>query len=143
PHDVLHPAAPFAFERSGALFLAQTEAVLNKFRRNVAMQNGLGIPSGILSAAEIAERWPRLSAESIVGGSFCAEDGFIEDCHGITHLLAGRARQRGARVLREEATQIVLTDGRWRVTTDAGQLETGRLRLAAGCGARPPGAPDG
>src|SRR5882724_12123903 len=36
-NDILEPEAPFYFERSGYLFLAQTEPVLNNFRRNVAM----------------------------------------------------------------------------------------------------------
>ena len=43
-NELLRPDAPFYFERSGYLFLAQTEPVLNRFRQNVAMQNGLGIP---------------------------------------------------------------------------------------------------
>lgn len=132
-NEILQPDTPFYFERSGYLFLAQTEPVLNKFRQNVAMQNRLGIPSRILSAADIRERLPRMSTEGILGGSFCAEDGFIEDCHGITNLFAARARQRGARVVREEVRRIACAGRRWRLTTDAGELDAAQVVLAAGC----------
>ena len=132
-NEILQPDAPFYFERSGYLFLAQTEALLNTFRQNVAMQNTLGIPSRILSAADINERVPRMSTENILGGSFCAEDGFIEDCHGVTHLFALRARERGARVVREEVRRIARAGRRWRVTTDAGDLDATKIVLAAGC----------
>jgi sarcosine oxidase subunit beta len=136
-NEILQPDAPFYFERSGYLFLAQTEPVLNRFRQNVAMQNRLRIPSRILSAADISERWPRISTESVLGGSFCAEDGFIEDCHGITNLFAARARQRGACVVRGEVRRIARAGRRWRITTDAGELDAAHVVLAAGCDAVP------
>jgi sarcosine oxidase subunit beta len=132
-NEILQPEAPFYFERSGYLFLAQTEPVLNKFRQNVATQNRLGIPSQVLSPADIRERLPRLSTEGILGGSFCAEDGFIEDCHGVTNLFAARARQRGARVVREDVLRVARAGRRWRVTTDAGELDATQVVLAAGC----------
>ena len=136
-NELLRPDAPFYFERSGYLFLAQTEPVLNRFRQNVAMQNRLRIPSRILSAADISERWPRMSTESVLGGSFCAEDGFIEDCHGITNQFAARARQRGAAVVREEVRHIARAGRRWRIITDAGELDAAEVVLAAGCDAVP------
>lgn len=132
-NEILQPEVAFCFERSGYLFLAQTERVLDTFRQNVAMQNRLGIPSCILSAADIHERLPRMSTEGILGGSFCPEDGFIEDCHGITNLFAARARQRGARVVREEVRRLAHAGRRWRVTTDAGEFDAAQVVLAAGC----------
>jgi sarcosine oxidase, subunit beta len=131
-NEILEPDDAFYFERSGYLFLAQSDPVLDKFRQNVALQNRLGIPSRILSADQIQTMLPRLAMEGITGGSYCAEDGFIEDCHGVTNLLATRARQRGARVLREELQRIVRVGPRWLLTTDAGQLEAEQIVLAAG-----------
>ena len=136
-NEILEPDAPFSFERSGYLFLAHTETLLRRFRQNVAMQNRLGIPSRILSAAEIGERWPRISTDGLLGGSFCAEDGFIEDCHGITNQFAARARRRGATVVREEVRGIIRSGRRWRITTNAGELDAAGVVLAAGCDAVP------
>jgi sarcosine oxidase subunit beta len=131
-NEILEPDAPFVFERSGYLFLAETGGVLNRYRQNVAMQNGLGIPSRIMSAGDIHTLLPSLTMAGIAGGSYCAEDGFIEDCHGVTSQLAARARQRGARFLREEVRQIGRAGSRWLVTTDVGTLEIEQLVLAAG-----------
>jgi sarcosine oxidase, subunit beta len=134
-NDILEPEHPFFFERSGYLFLAESEAMLSRFRTNVAMQNRLGIPSRLMDRAAIHDLLPHLTTDRIVGGSFCAEDGFLEDCHGVTHLMASRARQRGATIVREEARRIALVDGRWRIATDNGEIEAGQVVLAAGCDA--------
>jgi sarcosine oxidase, subunit beta len=131
-NDILEPAVPFVFERSGYLFLAHTGAALEGYRQNVAMQNRLGIPSRVMSASDVHTLLPGLTMAGIAGGSYCAEDGFIEDCHGVTTLLAARARQRGARVSREEVREIVRAGSRWLVTTDAGGLEAEQLVIAAG-----------
>jgi sarcosine oxidase subunit beta len=131
-NEILEPDAPFVFERSGYLFLAETRAALNRYRQNVAMQNRLGIPSRIMSPEDIHRLFPSLTMAGIAGGSYCAEDGFIEDCHGVTNQLAAQARQRGAQFSREEVRQIARAGSGWLVTTDVGELETAQLVLAAG-----------
>jgi glycine/D-amino acid oxidase-like deaminating enzyme len=124
-NDILEPEAPFHFERSGYLFLAYSPETLDRYRRNVTMQNGLGIPSRILDPPEIHDLLPRLTCDGLVGGSYCAEDGFLEDCHGVTNQFAERARRGGAQ-LRREQVQTLARQGRgWRVTTDAGQVGPG------------------
>ncbi len=150
-NDILEPEAPFHFERSGYLFLADTEAHLDRYRRNVALQNRLGIPSQVLTPQAIASRVPALVLDGVVGGAFCAEDGFLEDCHGVTHTLAARARARGARVLHERVDTIepiagAESDGRpraWRLESSGGHLEVGQLVLAAGAESIALAAPHG
>lgn len=131
-NEILEPELPFTFERSGYLFLAETADRLDQYRDNVAMQNRIGVPSEILSATEITGRYPALTLDGVLGGAFCAEDGFLEDCHGVTNLLARRARERGALVLREEARSLRRSNGSWRVTTSAGAIDAGAVVLAAG-----------
>ena len=116
-NPILEPAHPFHFERSGYLFLAHSEELLQRFAGNVALQNGLGIPSLLVSPEEAADIVPGLHRSGLVGGAFCAEDGFLEDCHGITNLLAQRAEERGARVLIEEAVRVEALGPGWQVTT--------------------------
>jgi sarcosine oxidase subunit beta len=75
---------------------------------------------------------PRLTCDGLFGGSYCAEDGFLEDCHGVTKQFAERARRGGAQ-LRREQVQTLARQGRgWRVTTDVGQIEAKQVVLAAG-----------
>ena len=136
-NDELEPEAPFYFERSGYLFLTESEQVLDVYRRNVAMQNRLGIPSRIVTAEVIHDVVPAVSLDGIIGGSFCAEDGFIEDCHGVTNQFAVRARQRGARVLRETVVSLASAGRTWQITTSAGSLEAENVVLAAGVDSMP------
>jgi sarcosine oxidase subunit beta len=136
-NEILEPETPFYFERSGYLFLSYSTETLDKFRRNVAIQNGLGIPSRLLTPAEIHAMLPRLTIDGIIGGSYCAEDGFIEDCHGVTNQFADRARRNGAQFRRENVRSLA-RDGRgWRVTTDAGEIVANEVVLAAGADSSP------
>jgi sarcosine oxidase subunit beta len=136
-NEILQPDMPFTFERSGYLFLADTEAVLEQYRQNVAVQNRAGVPSRIVPVSEIADRYPALVLDGVIGGAFCAEDGFLEDCHGVTHLLAQRARERGARVLHEEVLAVTPADGAWSLRTRTGSFSAARVVLAAGVNSVP------
>jgi sarcosine oxidase subunit beta len=131
-HEILEPEHPFTFEKSGYLFLADSEQLLNRFRRNVAMQNRLGIPSQIVTRHDVAQLLPAITVDSIAGGAFCGEDGFIEDCHGVTHAFAGRARDRGALVLYQEALSLRRQGRDWTVVTKQESLTAEHVVLAAG-----------
>jgi sarcosine oxidase subunit beta len=131
-HEILEPEYPFTFERSGYLFLADSAGVLDRFHRNVAMQNRLGIPSEILARDAIARLLPAMNVEGIVGGAFCREDGFIEDCHGVTYALAARARDKGVIVKYEEAIALRRRERSWEVVTAAGSYHAEHVVLAAG-----------
>ncbi len=133
----LEPEAPFEFERSGYLFLAESPRLLERFRANVALQNRLGIPSEILSPEQISRLLPALRLDGILGGSFCAEDGFLEDCHGITALLARRASQRGARILYQQAVDLKAAPSGWRISAGHDVIEAGQVVLAAGADSVP------
>jgi sarcosine oxidase subunit beta len=130
--QILEAEHPFTFEKSGYLFLADSDAVLDGYRRNVAMQNGLGIPSEIVTVDDIARLLPAIRTDGIVGGAFCAEDGFIEDCHGVTYAFASRARDRGARVIYQEAMALHRQDRHWDVITSEGTWHAEHVVLAAG-----------
>ncbi len=135
--EILEPEYPFVFERSGYLFLADSPDVLDRFRRNVAMQNRLGIPSEILDTAAVSELLPRMNTTGVIGASFCREDGFIEDCHGVTYALAARARAKGMRVVHDEATRLVRRGRAWEVHTPRTSFEAEHVVLAAGVDAVP------
>lgn len=132
-NDVLDPEMPFHFEPSGYLFAAHSDELLERFRANVAMQNRLGIPSRLLQPSEVNDLLPAMRDEQLRGASFCYEDGFLEDCHGITNLLASRAVQGGARVLYDNATSVRPNGNGWLVGTNAGvSIATEHVVLAAG-----------
>jgi sarcosine oxidase subunit beta len=131
-NDLLQPEAPFLFERSGYMFLADSDQLLDRFRQNVSLQNRLGIPSRIISPGEIRDLLPALNTDGCRGAAFCADDGFIEDCDGVTNAFARIARQRGARIVYEEVRHIRRANGGWRVETTTDTFESGHVAIAAG-----------
>jgi sarcosine oxidase, subunit beta len=123
----------FTLERAGYLFLAESPALLERFQSNVAMQNRLGIPSEVLDADEVRRLVPSLKPDApVVGGAFCAEDGFLEDCHGVTYALAHAARQRGLRVEYRAVLGLERRHHGWRLRTAVGATDVDAVVLAAG-----------
>jgi sarcosine oxidase subunit beta len=131
-NQLLEPEFPFFLERSGYLFLAESEALLSRFRQNVAMQNRVGVPSRVVTPAEIAEIVPCLVRDGILGGAFCAEDAFLEDCDGFTHSLMGRAREKGFQLKLEEVTNLKQEGLAWRIETTTGSWLAKQVVVAGG-----------
>ena len=131
-NELLQPEFPFVFERSGYLFVAESEALLSRFRRNVSMQNRHGIPSRVVTPEEIREIVPAMITDGISGGSFCAEDGFLEDCDGFTHALLRRARDKGFKLLLEQVTSLTQAEREWQIETATGSWRAKQIVIAAG-----------
>lgn len=131
-NDILEPEFPFEFERCGYLFLADSSAELERYRSNVEMQNGLGIPSRLLTPAEVSALVPDIETDGLTGGSFCPADGFLEDTHGVTHALARRAQERGAAIHIAEVTSLRRKGRSWQLSTAEGLFEADRVIVAAG-----------
>jgi sarcosine oxidase subunit beta len=92
------------FRRVGYLFLGTSENEIEAFRENIKLQNGLGIPVEFLSSDAIKLRWPYLRTEDVLGGTFCAWDGYA----GPTEVLSGFAsgsKRGGARI--HEGVEVI------------------------------------
>jgi sarcosine oxidase subunit beta len=75
------------FRRIGYLFLATTEWEMAVFKENIKLQKRFDIPVEFLNSDEIGSRWPYLRIEDILGGTFCAWDGYA----GPNEILSGFA----------------------------------------------------
>jgi sarcosine oxidase, subunit beta len=75
------------FRACGYLFLAHSEGALAQLRANVELQNGLGVASRLLSSAEAAEAVPGLDVSGVVGGAWCAEDGYFDRPQAIVEAF--------------------------------------------------------
>jgi sarcosine oxidase subunit beta len=122
-----------SLRRCGYLFLIDNELDLQRFRHNVDLQNMLGVPSRIVSVAEIAALAPEVVLDGIVGGTWCALDGLV-DPHGLLQGYVSRARQLGVTLITgSPATGIEIDRARvCRVLTAAGAIETFNVLIAAG-----------
>ena len=63
-----------------------------------------------METAEIAERWPLMNAEGVLGGIFMPGDGAANPSD-LTRALAKGARMNGAHIFEQTLVEEVLTDG--------------------------------
>jgi sarcosine oxidase, subunit beta len=85
-------------DQGGYLFVADSEETLAGLTGNVALQNSLGIPSRIVTAAESEALVPGLSADGMLGGSYCGEDGYFDKPQGVVEAFAEAAQRESVRI---------------------------------------------
>ncbi len=117
----------------GYLFLLDNPRDLEVFRRNVALQNSMGVPSQLLTAEETAERVPLLNLEGVIGAAWHAGDG-LADPNGVVQGYVSAARRLGAQIFTAtEVTGICIEGGRVTgVRTSKGDIATPAVVDAAG-----------
>ena len=127
--------------QQGYLFLLTDPAEEPVFRQNLALQNGLGVPSRWVTPEEIAQINPHVVLDDVYGGTFCPEDGWC-DTFGATIGFAQAARALGVRI--EEDTPVTgITTDRGRVTgvrTEQDDVSAPLVIIAAGPRTRQVGA---
>jgi sarcosine oxidase subunit beta len=83
--------------RCGYLYLARTEAQLDTYRRNVALQQSLGVDVELLSGDEVARLFPYLETRDVLGATYrpgdCQADPYL-----ATTAMAARARDLGVEI---------------------------------------------
>ena len=84
----LESRVPLTLKRAGYLFVARSRETLDRLAANVALQQEEGVPSRIIGAAEAAELVPGLDAGAIVGGAWCAEDGYFDRPQAVVEAFA-------------------------------------------------------
>jgi len=110
----LQSSVRLGFRRCGYLFLAHSDETLRRLAENVRVQNELGVPSRIVSPVEAVEVVPGLVAEAIVGGAWCAEDGYFDRPQSVVEAFAAGLdiRVQDVRALDElQADAVVVAAG--------------------------------
>jgi sarcosine oxidase subunit beta len=135
------PGAEIDLARVGYLFLLSSREDVDAFERDVAMQNRLGLPSRMLSAAEAGELSPLAGLDGVLGAAFCPLAGHATPDACVQGYAAG-ARRHGAVVATGcELTAVTLREGEIAaVETNRGTVETEALVCAAGVGSAAIGA---
>ena len=80
------------FRQGGYLVLAHTEKQVEQFKKNIELQNSLGIPSRFVSKEESKEICPPLNTDSFIAATFCPTDGHANPF--LTNYAYIRAAQR-------------------------------------------------
>jgi glycine cleavage system T protein len=114
------------FTVSGSVRIASDEDSLLELRRGASQARGIGLDVELISPDEVVELLPGASPQSLRGGMWIADDGYL-DPHTATHALVDQARKLGVKVLQKtRVTGIELGPERKvkAVVTDQGRIET-------------------
>jgi len=113
------------FQACGYLFLAHSDGALSRMRENVALQNELDIPSQVVAAVEAAELVPGLDIAGVVGGAWCAEDGYFDRPQSLVEAFGAQADVQIGDVLGVEGEGVVRLANGGELRADAVVIATG------------------
>lgn len=122
-------------EECGYLFVAEKQATFAEMEASVAQQQAWGIPSVMLSAEEAFQVVPAVEGAEILGGAYCAQDGYFDRPQSVVEAFAAAALARGATIDHADVTGIEVDGGSWAVNVaDGRRLSADRVVVAAGYG---------
>ncbi|MDR3164387.1 MAG: FAD-binding oxidoreductase [Synergistaceae bacterium] len=119
--------------QNGYLLVAYTESQFEQFKKNVELQNSMGVPSKLLNHAEALEICPGIEIGDAVGFSYYKRDGHADPM--ITNFAYYEAARRiGVRVEKfTKATGFKVGFGHVKgVVTNKGEVDTDIVVNAAG-----------
>jgi len=131
--DELEYSGDIEFHQGGYLMLISTEKELEQTKKNVAVQNSLGIESRMLTQAEIKEIAPALNTDDLLAGAFYERDGHLNPFHTTQAFADAFVRLGGKIHLGTTVTGISTENGRITgVETNRGFIATDTIVNAAG-----------
>lgn len=132
------------FRQSGSISIAVNEERLAELKRKADFASLFGVEAHYLDTAEIAERWPLMNADGVLGGIHMPSDGSANPID-LTQALAKGARLHGATLRERIKVEEVLTLG-GKVTgvrTDKGTITADVVVNCGGMWARELGRQNG
>jgi sarcosine oxidase subunit beta len=132
-NEVLEYEGDIEFKQGGYLIVAATEKEDEQFKKNVALQNSLGIPTVYLTPKEAKKIIPHMDETKIISATFCQKDGHLNPFH-TTQAFANAAERLGVKFMKyTEVTGIKVENGKVvGVQTDKGFISTPVVVNAAG-----------
>ena len=116
------------FTEQGYLLPCFTEADVAAARERMAMQAGLGVPVRWLDPREVDQVNPTLAPGQTLGGTFCAQDGYITPPRNVAAYTVALLRS-GVEVLEGVAFRGLAPGG---VDTSQGRIDAGLVVLTGG-----------
>jgi sarcosine oxidase subunit beta len=99
-----------SLRQQGYLFLLTDPDEELVFRRNLTLQQELGVPARWVTPEEIAAIHPHVILDDVYGGTFCPEDGWC-DTYAATAGFAQAARRLGVEFREETAATGIRVEG--------------------------------
>lgn len=124
---------PIDLRYPGYMLLATTEDNVTTFRRNVALQHSLGVPTEWLDGDEVRRRVPQLAADDVLAATYHIGDG-LADPNGVVAGYINAGRRLGVRSFTDTpATGLEVENGQIvAVNTPRGRIACETVVNAAG-----------
>jgi sarcosine oxidase subunit beta len=133
--DRLEARARPRLEQCGYLFVADTDEMLAALEANVALQQGFGVPSRLVTPEESSSLVPGLLADGMAGASWCGEDGYFDKPQGVVEAFAEAVARDGVTVAHADVASVERNGSAWTLALQNGvRLEAGAVVIAAGYG---------
>ena len=132
-NEVLEYDGDIEFKQGGYLIVASTEKEDEQFKKNIILQNSLGIPSVYLTPKEAKEIIPYMDETKIISATFCQKDGHLNPFH-TTQAYADAAVRLGVKFMKyTDVVGIKVENSKVvGVQTDKGFISTPVVVNAAG-----------
>ena len=121
------------YRQCGYLLIATNEKDANTFKRNVELQNSLGVQTQFLNGDEVRARLPLMNFDDAIAGTFHQKDGLVDPNSVVVGYIRA-AQKLGVKALSQvEVTGIRVTgDQVQAVETSQGVIQTHHVLNAAG-----------
>lgn len=117
----------------GYLFVAHSEDTFAQLERSSVLQNEVGVPSVLLTPAEIADLIPGLDSSTLVGATFCAEDGYFDHPQAVVAAFADAAVRAGVHIVPSNVRSFRRKGDAWSLLlTDMTEVQADCIVIAAG-----------
>ena len=125
--------SPVSFRRSGALRVTRSVDRMDEFRHVQGIGKVAGQEFHVLTPSELAQLHPLARIDGLLGAFYEPNDGSVDPSQA-TQAMAGGARQRGARIIRENPVRAVerTASGEWLVRSRLGEIRAEHIVIAAG-----------
>jgi sarcosine oxidase subunit beta len=132
-NDTLEPQTELIFRECGYLFLAHSETALAELKAHIEVQHGFGIPSRIVRPDGLVDILPALRLDTVVGASYCPEDGYFDDPWGVIFAFARAARRRGVTIEKAKVLSLRRSGDGWELRlADGGTALAEQVIVTAG-----------
>jgi len=124
---------PADFRQHGYLMIATCEEEVAQFQKNLAAQHACGVPSKLISPAEVHTLVPALRTEDVIIANYCPTDGYA-DPNSVVQGFARAGKAMGVKILEEtEVTGLKVTKCKVTgVETGTGLFPAKTVIIAAG-----------
>jgi sarcosine oxidase, subunit beta len=137
-NEYLEPEYEIKFRNVGYLYTFHSEEAIETYKKSIALQNRLGIPTKLITPDQTKEIVPGINRESFLAASFCESDGFADDAYHVTNSFASAAKRLGVTFIHDTVERIVVENGviKGVQCQNQGAISADRVVNAAGLGSK-------